>query len=289
MAQRFGGEHTEKKLRVLRKYLQAFVTALKRQNFHKIYIDAFAGDGYRLDQSACACAGPMFSETEQEAGILRDGSARIALTVNPQFDRYIFTDISRSKCSSLEKLRDEYPHTRIDILNIDANKFIQTKMTELFRQDRMARAVCFLDPFGAQVEWNSLKAIAQTEAIDLWYLFPLSTVYRMLPENRQVDCNCRQRLKLMFGTDDWEKTFYLQYVNNGLFGFEEHSERSAQRERITDYLVKRLRTIFPVVHDRPLHLPSATGSVQFLLCFTAANPRASKLTLQIAGDIIKKE
>lgn len=43
----FGGGWTKQKLKVLRKYLSAYTTALKRQPFKTAYIDAFAGTGYR--------------------------------------------------------------------------------------------------------------------------------------------------------------------------------------------------------------------------------------------------
>jgi hypothetical protein len=35
------------------------------------------------------------------------------------------------------------------------------------------RGVIFLDPFGASLEWETLKFIAATKALDVWYLFPL--------------------------------------------------------------------------------------------------------------------
>ena len=41
----FGGPWTEQKLEILRRYLDAYTTALKGQGFQLIYIDAFAGAG----------------------------------------------------------------------------------------------------------------------------------------------------------------------------------------------------------------------------------------------------
>lgn len=43
----FGGKWTTVKLKVLSHYLQSYTTALKKTRFHKLYIDAFAGTGYR--------------------------------------------------------------------------------------------------------------------------------------------------------------------------------------------------------------------------------------------------
>ncbi|GAI54351.1 unnamed protein product, partial [marine sediment metagenome] len=46
------------------------------------------------------------------------------------------------------------------------------------------RAVLFLDPYGMQVNWETIKAIANTEAIDLWYLFPFGIgVNRLLQKD----------------------------------------------------------------------------------------------------------
>ena len=43
--QKFGGVWTIQKLDAVESYLKAYTTALKKQNFHLIYIDAFAGSG----------------------------------------------------------------------------------------------------------------------------------------------------------------------------------------------------------------------------------------------------
>ena len=42
----FGRSWTQNKLQILRGYLEAYTTALKKQNFTLIYVDAFAGTGY---------------------------------------------------------------------------------------------------------------------------------------------------------------------------------------------------------------------------------------------------
>ena len=41
----FGGPWTEKKLEILRRYLDAYTTALKNQRFTLYYVDGFAGAG----------------------------------------------------------------------------------------------------------------------------------------------------------------------------------------------------------------------------------------------------
>jgi len=77
--QRFGGDWTLIKLGILGEYLRAFTTALKNQPFRLVYIDAFAGTG-RCKVNT--------SSGEREV----DGSARIALRVNPPFDQFVFIE-----------------------------------------------------------------------------------------------------------------------------------------------------------------------------------------------------
>ncbi len=43
--------------------------------------------------------------------------------------------------------------------------------------------VIFLDPYAMILNWDSLSSIANTKAFDVWYLFPLSAVNRVLPRN----------------------------------------------------------------------------------------------------------
>ena len=44
--QYFGGDWTTEKLERVKKYLQAYVRIMNKQNFRFLYIDAFAGTGY---------------------------------------------------------------------------------------------------------------------------------------------------------------------------------------------------------------------------------------------------
>ena len=49
--QPFGGEHTRRKLDVVAKYLSAYVTVMKKQDFRLFYVDGFAGSGASTSKS----------------------------------------------------------------------------------------------------------------------------------------------------------------------------------------------------------------------------------------------
>jgi three-Cys-motif partner protein len=116
-AHRFGGDWTETKLSVIGGYLRAYTKALqdqpsKQHPFRKAYIDAFAGTGYRdvRDEAGAAKKGLLFPDlADAESQGLLDGSARIAVKVEPRFDRYLFIERRAKRCADLEQLKTEFP------------------------------------------------------------------------------------------------------------------------------------------------------------------------------------
>jgi three-Cys-motif partner protein len=179
---RFGGDWTTAKLEVLAGYLQSYTSALKdkpspEHPFRKGYIDAFAGTGYRdahgENDPSLSLLLPDLAEREPKD--LLDGSARLALKAEPRFDKYIFIDRSPKRCA----LADD-----IEIRQGDANEEIQRLCKANWTSHR---AVLFLDPYGMQIEWPTIEAVAGTKAIDLWLLFPLGIgVNRLLKKSGDI-------------------------------------------------------------------------------------------------------
>src|SRR6185295_207829 len=114
---RFGGDWTTKKLEILRNYLGAYAKVLKNQAFKTAYIDAFAGTGYRTLRQTEPEGGLFFPDLADEAPQkLLEGSARMALQVEPRFDRYIFVEKDPDRSLQLEELRTDFPQLGRDIL-----------------------------------------------------------------------------------------------------------------------------------------------------------------------------
>lgn len=178
--QAFGGDWTEDKLERVRKYLPAYTKIMnKRPYFSYYYIDAFAGTGYREIKQKEDDSLPLFPEFDLPAQKFFDGSARIALEVEPRFNKYIFIEKDEEKARELERLKEEFTEQANDILiiNQDANQYLAQLCSGNWSK---RRAVLFLDPFAMNVGWETITAIARTKAIDLWYLFPLMAVNRLL-------------------------------------------------------------------------------------------------------------
>jgi three-Cys-motif partner protein len=80
--------------------------------------------------------------------------------------------LNKSPESCAGALRAQHPDRDIKVIAGDANQEIPQLLK--FVNWRGVRAVMFLDPYGMNVDWSTLQAIANTRAIDVWFLFSLS-------------------------------------------------------------------------------------------------------------------
>lgn len=287
--QLFGDDWTEEKLERVRKYLVAYATIMSKQRFKFAYSDAFAGTGYRTLEQDGSTNELMFPElVDQESQKFLIGSARIALHSRPRFNKYIFIEKDAGRFAELNKLREEFPDVAEDIIlvNADCNVYLQDLcLNHVWKRNR---AVLFLDPFGMQVEWKTIEAIAQTKAVDLWLLFPLGVaVNRLLRRDGNINEVLRQRLDELFGTTEWFDAFYETKVVRSLFGEETRLEKIVNLDRIGKYFVTRLQTIFARVAENPLPLYNSRNNPLYLLCFAAGNPKGAPTAVKIADDILK--
>jgi three-Cys-motif partner protein len=267
----FGTQDTELKLSVIETYLRTYTKALTGKWSELWYIDAFAGTGSRTVRVA-ARGGDLFDEAVPEQVERRRGAAKIALDILPAFDRVVFMEHNPRHCAALRELKSHYPDRDIEIVEGDANQLIRNEI----RWDgwRQTRAVMFLDPYGMTVEWDTMLAIAETKAIDVWYLFSLSGLYRQAARRiEDVDATKRAAITRMLGTSAWEKELYSRRPHDLFSDLDEgkDQQRAADVKGLEDYVRNRLLQIFPVVM-KPLPLPAERKPQRFSLFFAISNP-----------------
>jgi three-Cys-motif partner protein len=292
--QRFGGDWTQEKLERVRKYLHAYTTIFARnpraRKLKRIYVDAFAGSGYRTTARQESPTIGLFSEfAEADTQAFLKGSARIALEVDPPFHKYLFIEQDPDYAQQLYDLKLDFPDmaARIEIIESDANTYIrQWCATTDWRANR---AVVFLDPYGMQVDWAVIKAIAETNSIDLWILFPIGmAINRLLTTDGPPPDEWQKALTKIFGTDEWRTAFYGADKNLDLFGDARASQvKLADFRTIGAFFVDRLMTIFAGVANNPLPLMNSKNNPLYLLCFASGNPRGAPTAIKIANDILK--
>lgn len=288
----FGGEWTEQKLDALADYLKAYKRALSKQRFWLEYIDAFAGTGYRQrSEFKTDGAGHLFPElAEQSAQKYLDGSAVRALQLDSPFNAYRFVELDPAKATELEKLKELYP-TRASLIHVvqeEANAYLLRRSREDWLE-RSARAVVFVDPFGMQVEWTTIESLARTKAVDLWLLFPVSAINRLMSRDGVRYDSWKSRLDLVFGDGDWFGACYREQSRHDLFEGETSEQvKAVDLNGLTEYMVEKLDKVFAGVVKKPMILRSRKGHPLFALCFAAANPNGAEVACPIAEYILGK-
>ena len=277
-SQSFGGLWTRQKLEILRRYLDAYTTALKNRPFRLIYVDAFAGSGSW--QRGSGYAHNDYGDFDE----MLKGSPLIALdTDDKPFDRMVFIERNPENVASLESLRNEYSNRDIRIVNDDANVALPSICRGLSRSDR---AVVFLDPFATEVSWSTVKTIAQTEKIDCWILFPLMAISRFLPIGRPPDVIWAQRLDRIFGGREYWQGMYSPAPQQTFWSQGSIRQRERGSKQIADSYRDRLETIFARVAPTRRVLTNSRNSELFDLFFAASNPRGAAVAIPIADHIL---
>lgn len=278
--QAFGGDWTAQKLEILRRYLDAYTTALKDQPFQLIYVDAFAGYGSYQPRDAYR---PEDYGDFQE---LHDGSPRIALGVQDKpFDRLVFIEKDPTACQALESLKDEFPGCGIEILEDDANTALPNFCAALRSYDR---AVVFLDPFATQVSWATVDALAQTGKIDCWILFPLMAITRIMPPDAKPSEPLAQQLDRIFGgREHWESLYHISPQQPLLpFANEPAQERLRGSDQIAARYQERLAAAFARVAPTRRTFRNSKNVPIFELFFAASNPSGAPIAVRIANHIL---
>jgi three-Cys-motif partner protein len=279
MKHSFGGPWTQIKLELLRRYLVAFNTALQYKPypanpFRRIYIDAFAGTG--------ECEITSDEHTVESIA----GSAKIALEVKPAFDEIHLIDLNEVHVAELQQLaagRGSDVHVHRE----DANVAIDTILGQI--DWKRSRGVLFLDPYGMNVPFTTLQRAAKTRALDVWYLFPLSAVYRQAANDfAKIDDSKLAALDSVLGTRSWREAFYQTEGQDNLLGAPPRLVRVADPEDIAAFVKARLAGVFPGWVSDPLYLRSSKGAPLFALFCCISNPadKAVALSRRMASHIL---
>lgn len=279
MANQFGGEWTEIKMRVFKKYLYAYMQIMKGKPWKLIYFDGFAGSGD--------------IQTQKETLEVIEGTARHVLSFNEprKFDFYYFVEKDLDNARLLQRIiNKEYP-ALVDKTVVAGGDDCNKKLMDManFLQNpkgKNYKSIAFIDPYGMQVKWPALETLKGL-GIDLWILVPTGIgINRLLKKKEKSGRVWFETLGNFFGLDpkEIEDKFYYEDPQMDLFGDRKFKKIENAVEVAADLYRERLKTIFKYVSD-PLPLRNSTNAVLFHFMAASNVPVAVK----IANDIIKKE
>lgn len=270
------------KLDALEAYLKFYGTALSKQPFIRIYIDAFAGacvTKVRVNDAASEPS-PFFDElddtTAQAEFII--GSPIRALSVPNGFHQHYFFDLDETRAETLRDLVEGRDGVKVQVG--DCNPLIRELAPAL--KKRNLRGVAFLDPYGAHLEWTTLEALADTGTMEVVINFPVAmAINRLITRSGDVPEKWSDQLTACFGTDEWRKVAYSRETD--LFGNEVTKKNGGVAERLLDLYVRRLKDLFPHVAKPRLIRNTRKAPLYYLLW---AGP--NKLGLKGAEYILRQ-
>jgi three-Cys-motif partner protein len=248
------GYWSEIKLDIVRKYATAYSTVMSTQASIKkyIYIDAFAGAGWHISR---------------RTGEFVAGSPLNALAVQPPFREFHLIDLDGGKAEELRGIAAE--REGVFVYEGDANRILLEKVFPRCRYEDFRRALCLLDPYALNVDWNVLQTAGQMKSIEVFYNFMIMdanmNVFWHHPEkvaSTQVD-----RMNRVWGDDSWREVVYRRTPT--LFG---DRDEKAENEVVAEAFRKRLQEVagFKYV-PQPMPMRNQQGAVVYYLFFASPN------------------
>jgi three-Cys-motif partner protein len=156
------GYWSELKLEIVEKYGAAYTKAFANaRNLKKFYIDGFSGAGVHVSRTT---------------GAQIEGSPARALKVIPPFDRFYFIDLDANKTDYLRTACGARPD--IDIHTGDASQYLTHQLLPTIQYVKFNRALCLLDPYALQLDWEVILQAGQSRAVDMFLNFPVMDMNR---------------------------------------------------------------------------------------------------------------
>lgn len=281
---RFGSaDSTGRKLDVIGEYLSMYQKALSNTPLRTLYVDGFAGTGEI----------PLGEQKEgwfdEDVQSVIAGSAQRAMAVAPPFNRYVFIDKRKRCIEALKAKFADHPNApRVDYRIGDANAQIQTLCSN--ERWKFQRGVVLLDPFGSQVDWTTIEAIAATKALDLWYLFPAGlSVFRQISSDGSVDPTHAPSLTRILGTEEWQTAFLKPSQQTDLFDEPAGTEKDVTPESAAQFMIERLKTVFEggVMEEMIPLGKHAYPSYYLLFAWGNSSPKAKALANKLSKAALK--
>lgn len=294
----WGGPWTEQKLDTFEKYVKAYLTIMNKyrdkHGWKLIYFDGFAGSGSRTSEESSSeilKTSTIFeSEVTIEELCVYQGAAERVVGLEKDtegFDAYYFVETDDKSRKSLEEKLSKYQTKgKTFFLQHDANRAVRM-LANTLKKNKNIKALVFLDPFGMQIDWDSIKLL-EGLFVDLWILIPTGVIVNRLLErsfNKEIGLRHGQKLESFFGLaqDQIIEYFYREEQLPTLFGEEETVIIKVENaiKKIADLYIERLKTIFPNVTSKPLVLYNGHNVPIYHFAFASQKTVAKKIAQQI--------
>ena len=257
---------TKDKLDLLGKYLHAYSTIMSNQGWLKSYsyVDAFANTGKYVDE-----------DTQSYV----DGSPLIALKCNPSFSDYWFVDLAQTRVERLKRIVDvDFPRQHVNFRNGDANLVLRDEVCQTIRKAAKTRALVFLDPYGLEVDFATVRALGENGAFDIFLNFSTMGIVRNLERGQLPDPAVLKIIDRVMGDTHWAEDQYSSRMD--LFGETHHTRPPIQWQDCADAYLAKVKEVFAHVSE-PVVMYNSKGAPIYVLFLASHNSTGVKITNQV--------
>jgi three-Cys-motif partner protein len=252
------------KLDALESYLKFYNTALSKQPFTRVYIDAFAGACVAKVRGSDSVIepSPFFDEPDDSEAQTQFivGSPVRALSIERGFDRHYFFDLDETRAETLRQAARGRNGVTVQVG--DCNPLIRDLANSL--KDKNIRGVAFLDPYGAHLEWATVVALAKIGTMEVVINFPVAmAINRLITKSGKVPENWSSQLDKCFGDDSWREASYRRDLD--LFGEEVTSKNGGVADRLLTLYLTKLKGLFQFVATPRLIRNTRNAPLYFLI------------------------
>lgn len=289
----WGGDWTEEKLDCFEKYVRAYLTIMNKHrdkfNWKLLYFDGFAGCGDRQITCEEETSVSLFGDEEFDTKELQvyQGAAERVLKIEKDmrgFDYYYFIDMYEENLTHLELKLAKYQTKGQKVYRPgDANSWI-LELVNYLKSHPKTKVLCLLDPFGMNIQWKSIVAIAGT-GVDLWILVPTGIIVNRLIQNNGK-LRYPDKLEEFFGLPEQaisDRFYRVEKIPGDLFSNEHKEVRKVKNviQEIAQLYKEQLGNLFEYITSKPLTLLNSKGVPIFHFFCTSNNLTAVKIAQQI--------
>jgi three-Cys-motif partner protein len=258
------GAWSELKLEIIEKYGGAYTKAFaKTPTLKKYYIDAFSGAGVHVSR---------------KTKVTIEGSPARALKITPPFDAFYFIDLNADKTDYLRSICGDRPD--IHIHTGDCNQLTK-ELLPTIQYEKFNRALCLLDPYGLDLDWDVIHQAGQSGAVDMFLNFPVMDMNRnaIWRNPDKAPPGGVDRMNNFWGDESWRNAAYAEARQGSFFGPELEKQGN---EQIVAAFQERLKKVagFGFV-PKPLPMRNSKKVVVYYLFFASPKAVAEKIITDI--------
>ena len=258
------GYWSEIKLEIVRKYAAAYSRILSKKPFIRahVYIDAFAGAGTHLSKAT---------------GDTVPGSPMNAIAIEPPFSELHLIDLDGNRATELKRLTDS--DSRVTVHKGDCNEVLLRDVFPKCQYRDFRRALCLLDPYGLNVNWDVLQTAGKAKSIEVFYNFMImdANMNVFMRDPSKVSPEQSARMDAVWGDGSWRSAVYRSAPD--LFG---DVEEKVPNEAIAEAFGQRLKDVAGFAYvPAPIPMRNSRGAVVYYLYFASPDKTGGKIVTEI--------